>query len=149
MDTARLTQESFDLLPLQVWTARVDGTLDFVNAAVTGYFSVDRQHVLDHGWKDLCHPFDLIVATEKWQRSLATGEPYEVYFRLLRGSDRQFRWHVGRACAVRSAQGAISHWIGCNTDIDALKREQEISLASAAQARSALAELHARSGAIE
>ena len=108
---------SLESLPLQVWTARPDGTLDFVNAFVATYFGVTRERVLEHGWKDLCHPFDLISATQRWASSLASGEPYEIHFRLLRFADRQFRWHVGRAEAVRSGGGDVLGWIGCNTDM--------------------------------
>ena len=143
MSQILLASASFDLLPVQVWTAKVDGSLDFVNSFVSEYFGIDRQRLLDQGWKDVCHPFDLIVATEKWRHSLATGEPYEVNFRLLRGVDRQFRWHLGRAWPHRSEAGGISAWIGCNTDVDTLKREQEVSAASAVQSRSELERLQA------
>ena len=135
MNPALVSPEYFDLLPVQVWTARVDGSLDFVNRAVADYFGVGRQQLLDQGWKDLCHPLDLICAGEKWRQSLDSGHPYEIYFRLLSGSDRQFHWHVGRATPVRSAQGDIEYWMGCNTDIDMVKREQEVSVAAAAQWR--------------
>lgn len=126
---------SLDALPLQVWTARPDGTLDFVNACVASYFGVTRERVLEHGWKDLCHPFDLISATQLWASSLASGQPYEVHFRLLRSQDRQFRWHVGRAEAVRSESGKILGWIGSNTDVDAVRRAAEVADAHAIQLR--------------
>lgn len=133
-----------DAFPLQLWTARPDGMLDFVNTCVTEYFGVPGQQLLDQGWKDLCHPYDLIHATEKWRHSLATGEPYEVHFRLLRGRDKQFRWHLGRASAVRSAAGEILFWAGSNCDIDAVRRSEEVANAQALQARSELDRLALR-----
>lgn len=124
-----------DALPLQIWTARPEGTLDFVNAFVASYFGVTRERVLEHGWKDLCHPFDLISATQLWASSLASGQPYEVHFRLMRSQDRQFRWHVGRAEAVRSESGTIQGWVGSNTDVDKIRRAAEVSNAQAIQLR--------------
>lgn len=126
---------SLDALPLQVWTARPDGTLDFVNDFVATYFGVMGERVLEHGWKDLCHPFDLSSATQRWASSLASGDPYEVHFRLLRSQDRQFRWHVGRAEAVRSDAGDIVGWIGSNTDVDEVRRAAEVAHAHAIQLR--------------
>ena len=135
---------SLDALRLQVWTARPDGTLDFVNAFVASYFGVTRERVLEHGWKDLCHPFDLISATQRWTSSLASGDPYEVYFRLLRSEDRQFRWHVGRAEAVRSDAGEILGWIGSNADIDEVRRAAEVADAQANQLRRELNATHGK-----
>ena len=129
--------------PLQLWTARPDGSLDFVNDCVTGYFAVGAAQVLEQGWKDLCHSYDLIEATAKWRHSIATGEPYEVHFRLLRGSDKQFRWHVGRAVAVRLASGDVAYWAGSNCDVDVVKRAEEVADAIALQARAELDRLSA------
>ena len=66
---------------------------------------------------------------------MASGEPYETHFRLLRFADRQFRWHVGRAEAVRSGGGDVLGWIGCNTDIDVVRRGAEVADAQALQLR--------------
>jgi PAS domain S-box-containing protein len=129
MDDARI--QSFEDLPLQVWTALPDGRLDYVNAFTCAYFGMDRHRILEDGWKDVCHSFDLIGVAQRWRECLASGEDYEVRFRLLRGSDRIFRWHLGRAVAVRDDAGAIAYWLGCNTDIDRLEREHELSLAAA------------------
>lgn len=84
-----------------------------------------RDRVLEDGWKDVCHSYDLISASQIWAGCLASGDPYEVYFRLLRGRDNKFRWHVGRAEAVRSDTGAILGWAGSNTDIDHVRRGAE------------------------
>jgi len=126
---------AYDVIPIQVWTARPDGALDYVNPCVTDYFCVARERILERGWQDLCHPLDLGHAVERWGQALASGEPYEIAFRLLRGVDRQYRWHVARATAVRGADGAITHWVGTNTEIDWLKRAEEVGLATLARTR--------------
>jgi PAS domain S-box-containing protein len=121
----------FEELPLQVWTSRPDGQLDYVNGHTAAYFGLSPERLLEDGWKDVCHSLDLITASQRWLHCLATGEDYEVRFRLLRGSDRVYRWHVARATAVRNEAGEITHWVGSNTDIDELVREQERELAAA------------------
>lgn len=143
MNPALNTPDCLHAFPLQIWTARPDGSLDFVNDFVTGYFGVEARQILDQGWKDLCHPYDLIDASAKWRHSIATGEPYEIHFRLLRGSDRQFRWHLGRASAVRLANGEVDFWAGSNCDIDVVKRAEEVANAIALQARAEVDRLSA------
>lgn len=136
------TDAAYDLLPVQVWTARTDGSLDYVNPCVTDYFCVSRHRVLEHGWRDLCHPRDLPDALARWRHALLSGEPYEVLFRLLRGSDRQYRWHSARAVPVRDEAGAIVRWIGTNTEIERVKRAEEVGQASAERARMAHERFH-------
>ena len=62
---------------------------------------------------------------------LATGEDYEVQFRLLHGGDRAYRWHLARAVATRDEAGTITGWVGTNTDIDRMMRELELAQAEA------------------
>jgi len=122
---------SFEDLPLQVWTARPDGSLDYVNAFTARYFGLSSHKILDDGWKDVCHSLDLISAAQRWAHCLATGEDYELQFRLLHGGDRVYRWHLARAVAMRDEDGAIVGWIGTNTDIDRMVRERELAQAAA------------------
>lgn len=109
-----------EAIPVQIWTAKPDGALDYVTERVASYFGVPEQQILGEGWQDLIHPDDLAVAGERWMRALATGEPYEVEFRLRR-ADGVYRWHIGRALPQLDEQGAVVHWFGTNTDIDGQK----------------------------
>ena len=128
LDTA-----AYELLPVHVWTARPDGTLDYVNPGVTEYFCVSKESILEDGWQALCHPQDLAIALKAWRHSLDTGEPYEVQFRLCRGIDRQYRWHLSRAVPVFGDDERIEQWLGTNTEIDEIKRAQEVAEAIVAR----------------
>ena len=108
-------------IPTHVWTAAPDGALDFVNDRVLEYFARSFEHMLGAGWQDVIHPADLPEVLGRWTRSLATGQPYEVEFRLRR-SDGAYRWYLGRAVPVRDTGGQIVQWLGTNTDIDDKKR---------------------------
>ncbi len=52
-----------------------------------------------------------------WAHSLASGSTYEIEFRL-RDRDGNYRWHLGRALPIRDEAGAITRWVGTNTDIE-------------------------------
>jgi PAS domain S-box-containing protein len=109
-------------IPQQVWTAQPDGTLDYVNRQTVEYFARDGDQIIGDNWQQVIHPDDLPACLERWHRSLATGDVYEVEFRLKRGSDGDYRWHLGRALPMRDASGRIIRWFGTNTDIDDQKR---------------------------
>lgn len=108
-------------IPQQVWTARPEGTLDFVNERAVDYFGRPARQVIGDGWQTVVHPDDLPRVIGRWARSLETGEGYEVEFRLRRG-DGIYRWHLGRAIPARDSSGNVVRWLGTNTDIDDSKR---------------------------
>lgn len=114
-----------EAIPVQIWTARPDGSLDYVSKRVSDYFGVSAAQILEDGWKDIVHPDDLPGVAERWMRSLSTGEPYEVEFRL-RGADGPYRWHLGRALAQLDERGAVVKWFGTNTMIEDQKRERSL-----------------------
>ncbi|MEO5726338.1 MAG: PAS domain S-box protein, partial [Byssovorax sp.] len=113
-----------EAIPQQVWTALPSGALDFVNQRVLSYFAATQEEVLGAGWQAVIHADDLPRAVERWTRSLATGEEYDVEFRL-RLPDGTYRWHLGRALASRDTQGEVVKWFGTNTDIDEAKKVRE------------------------
>ena len=112
-----------EAIPVQIWTATPDGALDYVTQRVADYFGVTVAEVLGAGWQHVIHPDDLPLAVERWRHSLATGEPYEVEFRL-RGADGQYRWHIARALPQLDEAGTVVHWFGTNTDIEEQKQLQ-------------------------
>ncbi len=129
-------------IPQQVWTSRPDGALDYVSPVVEKYFGQPAETILGSGWLAVLHPADAERAVAMWGRSLATGEPYEIEFRLRR-RDGTYRWHLGRAVAERGPSGDITKWFGTNTDIDDL-RTMELELrAGQAALREALERVEA------
>ena len=111
-------------IPQQVWTADGEGGLISANRRVLDYFGVPATGVLGTRWQQFVHPEDLARCLDRWERSLATGEDYDVEFRLRR-ADGEYRWHIGRAVAMHEAGGAISRWFGTNTDVDDRRRVED------------------------
>lgn len=111
-------------IPQQVWTANPEGELVEINQRVIDYFGAGREEVLGSGWLAFLHPDDVESCRRRWMTSLASGQEYEVEFRLRRG-DGVYRWHLGRATALRGAHGGVTMWFGTNTDIDDRKRAEK------------------------
>jgi PAS domain S-box-containing protein len=123
------SRESFrvltEVVEIQVWTAKPNGELDYANQQCVEYFAADLERdILGNAWGQYVHPEDLPKALQRWQKSLATGERYEVEFRLRAGSGA-FRWFLVRARPLRDIEGRIAKWFGTNTDIHELKLAQD------------------------
>jgi PAS domain S-box-containing protein len=111
-------------IPVQVWTARPDGALDYVSDRTASYFGTSVEQVVGDQWLSVLHPDDVPRTRERWAHSLETGEPYEMEFRLWSSEHQAYRWHLARATPQRDDRGAIIHWFGTNTDIEDRKRNE-------------------------
>jgi len=109
-------------IPQMVWTAAPDGMLDYVNTQGSAYFGVPQESLFGAGWLAWVHPEEQETAAEHWKRSLDTGQPYETAFRLKRGSDASWRWHLARALPLFGDNGNLAQWFGTCTDIEDQKQ---------------------------
>lgn len=108
-----------DLLPQVIWTARLDGTLDFINRRTARYAGARLEQALGTGWLELVHPDDRDRVARRWARSVQSGKPFEVQYRL-RTTDGSYHWALVRACKGRTPEGDV-RWFGVVTDIQAQK----------------------------
>ncbi len=105
-------------VPVQVWTARSDGQLDFVNERAVAYFDTNVENIYESGWLQFVHEEDVPETVERWSRALVEGTLYEVEFRLREAATGQYRWHLARAVPMRDATGTVIGWVGSNTDVE-------------------------------
>ena len=110
-------------MPQMVWTALPDGFHDFYNDRWYEFTGVPVGSTDGESWNGMFHPADRERAWKRWRHSLATGDPYEVEYRLRHHSGA-YRWTLGRAMPLRDAEGRIEHWFGTCTDIEDLKRAE-------------------------
>ncbi len=110
-----------DTMPQLVWSTLPDGSHDFYNARWYEFTGVPPGSTDGEGWAEMFHEEDQPNAWEHWRHSLATGEPYQVEFRL-RHISGEYRWMIGRALPVLDQDGKILRWIGTCTDVEDQKQ---------------------------
>ena len=114
-------------IPEIVWTAGPDGSIDYYNQRWFEYTGMTLEQTRGWGWQPVIHPEDIERCLKRWAKSVATGEEYQIEYRLRR-VDGSYRWHLGRATPMRDESGQIVRWFGTCTDIDDQKRAAEIAL---------------------
>lgn len=117
-------QQLADTMPQMVWSTLPDGSHDYYNAQWYSFTGAPMGSTDGEGWNGMFHPDDQERAWARWRRSLDSGEPYEIEYRLRR-RDGIYRWTLGRALPVLDAEGKIVRWVGTCTDIDDQKRFAE------------------------
>jgi PAS domain S-box-containing protein len=114
-----------DTMPQMVWSTLPDGLHDYYNARWYEFTGVPAGSTDGEGWNDMFHPDDQDRAWTIWSHSLATGDPYQIEYRLRR-HDGEYRWTLGRALPIHDDNGKIVRWFGTCTDIhDSKEASQE------------------------
>jgi PAS domain S-box-containing protein len=129
-DARAHTAEEFrtvaDGIPTLCWMAEPDGHIYWYNRRWYEYTGTTPVEMEGWGWQSVHDPATLPAVLERWQASLATGQPFEMTF-PLRGADSVFRPFMTRVAPVRDADGEIVRWLGVNTDVtEAAEREANL-----------------------
>src|SRR5258708_39250061 len=107
----------------------------YFNQRYYDYTGAAPEQALGHGWSQLLHPDDSEQALALRRHLLATGESYEVEYRLKEGKTGNYRWFLARAMPVRDETGQVVKWFGTSTDIEDQKRTEQRLKASEAHGR--------------
>ena len=110
-------------MPTLVWSARPDGSAEFLNQYYLDYVGLPLEKLLGWGWTTAVHPEDLKALSGVWQSIMAAGKPGEAEARLRR-FDGEFRWFLFRTNPMHDESGRIVKWYGTNTDIHDRKRAE-------------------------
>jgi PAS domain S-box-containing protein len=121
----RRFRELTEAMPMMVWTANSDGSVDYLNRRFFEYTGLFPDRPLSQCWRQAVPSEDLKGWVETWERALRSGEAVEIEFRIRRGSDRALRWHVVRAVAICDDAGSVGKWYGTAMDIHAARLLRE------------------------
>lgn len=128
-----------DSIDPMVWSALPSGESDFFNQRWYDYTGLPQGSTDLKARIEILHPDDRDNARRCWRDCVATGNPYEVEYRMLHRSGA-YRWVLGRAVPVRDGQGQITHWFGTCTDIHDIVEAREITARSRATLQHEVAE---------
>ena len=114
-----------ETIPAMIFFMTPTGELESVNRHVLEYVGTTLEEL--KGWKagNLVHPHDLASVIAAWDRSIATGEPYDMEQRMRR-ADGVYRWFHVRGMPRRDVRGNIVRWDMIETDIDDRRRAEAL-----------------------
>jgi PAS domain S-box-containing protein len=128
-EALRESQEQFRMManaiPQLAWIARADGYIYWYNQRWYEYTGTTPEQMEGWGWQSVHDPRELPKVLERWKRSLATGQPFDMIF-PLRGADGIFRPFLTRVMPLKDPQGQVRQWFGTNTDVSQQKRAEEM-----------------------
>lgn len=104
-------------LPQMIWTCLRDGYCDYLSRQWLDYTGRSEAQQLGTGYLEQVHPDDRVQVHMEWARVIASGDTFDVSFRIRR-FDGVYRWFKTRAVPLRDPAGRILKWFGSNTDIE-------------------------------
>lgn len=113
-----------DAMPQLVWSTTPEGMADYFNRGWCEFTGQPAEDSYGTHWVSLLHPDDRTAAEQCWMKAVATGEDYEIEYRLLH-RDGEHRWVLARGLPLRNGDGEITRWIGTCTDIHEQKAAAE------------------------
>ncbi|TCZ83633.1 PAS domain-containing protein [Lysobacter sp. N42] len=122
-----------DAMPQMVWSTRADGWADYFNRQWYAFTGLPDGACDGFAWVESLHPDDRARAAAHWAHCAATGELYEIEYRMRHHSG-EYRWVLGRGLPVRDAEGRVIRWMGTCTDIHG----QKLARAALEQSEAAL-----------
>jgi len=111
-------------IPQLTWMADGTGWIFWYNRRWYEYTGTTPEQMEGWGWQRVHDPDVLPRVLDEWQRSIATGEPFDMEF-PLRGADGRFRPFLTRVFPVKDAAGRVEYWFGTNTDISEIRQAQD------------------------
>ena len=91
---ARQAQD-VDAIPTLAWSARLDGSAEFLNRRWLDYTGLSTEEASDWGWAAALHTEDRDRLMDFWRCLLTSGEAGEIEARLRR-YDGEYRWFLFR-----------------------------------------------------
>jgi PAS domain S-box-containing protein len=130
-DRERQYRSLADAMPQIVWKVAPEGNIEYCNRRTRDYLQVDITSMTPAQRTQVVHPDDRHIYIERIQRPQMNPAPgidfLEGEYRLRRGSDGAYRWHLARTVIQRDEEGNLLGWIGTATDIhDQKLAEQNI-----------------------
>jgi PAS domain S-box-containing protein len=111
-------------IPAHAWSARPDGSVDFINRRFLEFTGRSTEDMLGWGWGSVVHPDDLTRYVEVWRAAVAMGEPMESETRVRR-EDGNYRWLLIRNVPLHDELGNIVNWYGTAIDIEERHRAED------------------------
>lgn len=109
-----------DSLPQHIWTADVQGNLNYFNRSVFDYSGLTQEQLDKDGWLQIVHPDDRERNIREWMLSVTTGKDF-LFEHRFRKHTGEYRWQLSRAVPQKDEHGRIRMWVGTSTDIQEQK----------------------------
>ncbi|MGZ5247134.1 MAG: chemotaxis protein CheB, partial [Flavitalea sp.] len=103
-------------MPLILWTANPEGSVDFINDYFASYSNLDIKDALGTGWQRVIHHEDLARLFVSWKKAIQLESDFDIELRMS-NCEGEYQWHLLRVKARNNKAGKLMQWVGTGTNI--------------------------------
>lgn len=111
-------------VPASIIATDAAGKPTFVNQHWLELTGMPRDDAMKYGTSRLIHPGDVEQARTRWDHAKATGEGYDIEYRV-RDAHGEFRWQFFRIRPLKNAEGELTGWTSAAIDVHDAKELRE------------------------
>ncbi len=115
-----------DRVPVMVWTARPDTSLDYLNNTCVEFTGLPLARLLERGWLDTVHPDDLDRIVGIFTPAVEQREPFWMEYRIRR-PDGSYSWVLDTGVPHYGPDGAYTGYMGCTVDVTGRRKAEDLS----------------------
>lgn len=123
-DGAAQVIEFLNGVPASIIATDAAGKPTFVNRHWLEHTGLSRDEAMEAGTGQLIHPGDAEMARVAWDHAKATGEGYDIEYRV-RDAHGEFRWQFFRIRPLKNAAGELTGWSSASIDVHEAKELRE------------------------
>lgn len=105
-----------DRVPVMLWTARPDTTLDYLNQYCVEFTGMPIEKLMNEGWLDAVHPEDRDFCMSIYVPAIEARTPFTFEYRV-RHADGAYRWLLATGVPKYGPDGSYAGFVGCDVDI--------------------------------
>lgn len=103
-------------VPAHIITTDAAGKPTFVNRHWLRYTGQSYEAAMAAGTAPLIHPEDRVRANAAWTAAKASGEPYDIDYRV-RARSGEYRWQNFRIRPLKDGEGTLIGWTAASVDV--------------------------------
>ncbi len=119
-----------DTAPIMIWLGDTKGGQEYGNKQWLEFTGLTQEESQGGGWTKCIHPEDRERAYARYQEAIRDHKEYHEQWRLLRASDKTYRWIVSTGVPRYDAHGNFIGFAG--TCLDITEEKQALELAESA-----------------
>ncbi|WP_119066232.1 PAS domain S-box protein [Rubrobacter indicoceani] len=124
--------------PSFVALINLDGTATYYNAGWLEYLGVESEELLRREWPQKIHPEDRDDLRRTLKAAYEAGENFSIPSMRIQRGDGNYHWFSALVSPVVDESGEITSWITVSTDIEEIRKTEQVLRESEERLRLAL-----------
>ncbi|WPP50959.1 PAS domain S-box protein [Catalinimonas niigatensis] len=110
-----------------IWTTNADGLVEENSPSWCAFTGQSYEEYKASGWLNVVHPDDKEKVLTLWRKSIESGTPFKVTYRVHHLTSGRWSWTIARAIALHNIDNSVDKWLGMNIILSDRRQSEEMA----------------------